>query len=268
MASPPFATDETPPGGPGQGTALNGIDVVILAGGLGTRLQGVLDGRPKVLAEIHGRPFLAHLIRQLTGQGARHLVLCLGHLAGQVTGYLAAHPVGGVTVTPVIEPEPLGTAGALRLARPALTSDPVLVLNGDTYLDVEFGGWVDQHRRRGAALTLLCLEVDDTARYGRVDVDERGYCCGFVEKDAHRPGAGLISAGAYLFSSALLDRLPAFAGPSLERDVLPALPPRTIDTRRERCRFIDIGTPASLAQAAAVIPAGGAEPEGWHSGVI
>lgn len=233
--------------------SLAGVDVVVLAGGLGTRLQGVLGDCPKVLAPIAGRPFLDHLIDRLAEQGARRLVLCLGHLAARVTTYLDARPPGVMKVKTVIEPAPLGTAGALRLARPELASDPVLVMNGDTFVDADLAAFAERHRLSGSGLSLLAVEVADAARYGRLELDAAGFVASFVEKDPGWSGPGLVSAGLYLFSAAMLRRLDAMPGPSLERDFLQRQPAGTIRCDVVRGAFIDIGTPESLAAAADVI---------------
>jgi len=239
-------------GSPPQG--LSGIDIAVLAGGLGTRLRGVLDDRPKVLAPINGRPFLDYLIDWLAGFGARRLILCLGHLSGTVTTHLAGRPAGPVEIVPVIEPAPLGTAGALRFARPHLRSNPVLVLNGDTFFDVDLGLFADRHRATAPLASLLCAEIDDVSRYGRLELDEAGYVARFIEKDPGRGDPGLINAGIYLFSAALLDRIMAVDGPSLERDILQTLGPGQIRADVRRGTFIDIGTPQSLATASEIFP--------------
>lgn len=233
---------------------LAGIDVAVLAGGLGTRIRSVLGDVPKVLAPINGRPFLDHLLDWLKGHGAGRVVLCLGHGAARVEDHLAARPPSCIEVVPVVEPEPLGTAGALRFARPHLRSDPVFALNGDTFLDADLSGFAARHRLSGAGLSLLCAEVPSIARYGSVEIGADGRVSRFAEKDgtADRPGA--VSAGMYLMSAAMLDRLAATAGPSLERDFLQALPSGEIRAEVSRGAFIDIGTPPSLAEAAHVIP--------------
>ncbi|MBC7907748.1 MAG: nucleotidyltransferase family protein [Rhodospirillaceae bacterium] len=232
---------------------LREIDVVVLAGGLGTRLQGVLGDVPKVLAPIHGRPFLDHLVDWLAGFGARRVVLCLGHLADKVVAHVASRP-NPLDIVPVIEPQPLGTAGALRLARPQLTSDPVLVMNGDTWLEVDLAAFAQRHLAAGSLVSLLCVQVESAARYGRVEVDDRNHVTRFVEKDPDHTGPGMVSAGIALFAVQLLDRLEVMPGPSLERDVLQQLPPGSIRADLVPGAFIDIGTPDSLRAAPEVIP--------------
>lgn len=249
---------ERPPG-----DALADIDVAVLAGGLGTRIRGVLGDVPKILAPVGGRPFLEHLLDWLAGFGARRVVLCLGHGAGHVAEHLRTPPPAGAAagrplIVPVVEPAPLGTAGALRFARRSLTTDPVFVLNGDTFLDADIPGFVGRHRRAGAALSLLCARVPSVARYGSLELDAAGFVRRFVEKDAARDRPGLISAGMYLFSAAALDGVADGSGSSLERDVLERQPAGAIRAEVATGRFIDIGTPESLALAPAIIvsPAG------------
>lgn len=242
----------------GNARSLSDVDTVVLAGGLGTRIRAVLGDVPKVLAPVGGRPFLDLLLDWLRGFGARRVVLCLGHLGDRVVAHLNDHPgiAAGLEVVPVIEPAPLGTAGAVRHVRPHLSSDPVFVLNGDTFLDADLAGFVAGHRAAGRPISLLCAEVDSVARFGSVEVDGRGLLRRFVEKDAAGDRPGLINAGMYLFSAQALELLMACDGPSLERDLLQRQPTGTIRAEIVRGRFIDIGTPDSLAMAPQVIPLG------------
>lgn len=231
--------------------ALSNIDVAVLAGGLGTRIRGILGDTPKVLAPIAGRAFLGHLMDYLAQFGTRRVVLCLGHLADRVTAWLAqGDSRHSLDVVCEIEPRPLGTAGAIRFVRDELTSDPVLVMNGDTFLDADLRAFVASHRLSGAEASVLCVEVDDASRYGRVEIGADGRVTRFAEK---APGRGTVNAGVYLFSAAFLDRLAASDAVSLERDVLERLPAGTLHAAVVHGRFIDIGTPDSLARAPEVI---------------
>src|SRR4051794_32472077 len=103
-------------------------DVAVLAGGLGTRLRGAIGALPKVLAPVAGRPFLDILLDQIAHQGFGRVVLLLGYRADAVEAHLAAAPRSDLRIETVVEPEPRGTAGALRLALSRLTSDPVVVM--------------------------------------------------------------------------------------------------------------------------------------------
>lgn len=232
---------------------LAGIDVVVLAGGLGTRIRSVLGDTPKVLAPIAGRAFLGHLLSWLAGYGATRTVLCLGHRAVAVEDWLVAHGApDGMTVDTVTEPEPLGTGGALRHARRAFRSDPVMVINGDTFVDAALDRFVAAHRAAAADASVLCVNTGDVGRYGRVVVGPNRRIVRFSEKDPADGGAGLINAGLYLFGAAWLDRLAAGGAVSLERDVLAPAPPGTLHAVIDDGSFIDIGTPESLAEADAV----------------
>lgn len=226
------------------------IDVAVLAGGLGTRIAGVLGDTPKVLAPVEGRPYLAWLLDWLARSGVRRVVLCLGHLASKVEEWVARHPRVGMEILASVEPSPLGTAGALRHARPLLRSDPVLVLNGDSFVAADLASLLARHRTAGAEATLLCVEVADAGRYGRIELDETGRIRRFAEKGAGG-GPGLISAGFYLLGGSMLDRIAAGGASSIEREIFMAQAPGRIAAEVTRGPFIDIGTPESLAAAGA-----------------
>jgi len=233
------------------------LDVLVIAGGLGTRIQSALGATPKLLAPIGGRPYLAYLLDWLRRFGAKRIVLGLGHRAQAVIDYLDRHnsSYGDLTVVTVTEPQPLGTAGAIRFARPNLRSDPVLVMNGDSFADADLCAFVAHHRRVKATATLLCAEVDDAGRYGRVELDGSGRIRGFIEKDPNFHGRSAVSAGVYLFSAALLDEIAAGSAASVERDVFGRAAPGSLDAFAGPFAFIDIGTPESLKLAEGVFGA-------------
>ena len=231
------------------------IDVAILAGGLGTRISHMLNDTPKILAPIDGRPFLSIVFEWLAGFGARRVVLGLGHLAEAVLGYLGESRPEGIEVITVIEPEPLGTAGAVRYLEREIESDPVLVMNGDSLVAADLCTFVASHAASGAEASMLCTEIDDTARYGRVDVAPDGRIRGYQEKRTTRPTPGIVNAGVYLFGAAMMARIRASSGTSLERDVFPTLPPGCLHAMTGRFPFVDIGTPESLSAASEVVTA-------------
>jgi mannose-1-phosphate guanylyltransferase len=236
---------------------LAALDVLVIAGGLGTRIQSALGDTPKLLAPIGGRPFLAYLLDWLRDFGAKRIVLSLGHRAQAVVDFLDRHrsSYDDQTVVTVTEPRPLGTAGAIRLARPNLRTDPVLVMNGDSFADADLCAFLAQHRRTGAKATLLCAEVDDASRYGRIELDGEGRIQGFIEKDPTFHGQSVVSTGVYLFSVALLDEIAVGGAVSLERDVFGRAASGSLDAFAGRFAFIDIGTPESLKLAERVFAA-------------
>lgn len=234
-------------------SCLEDIDVVVLAGGLGTRIKDTLGDTPKLLAPIGGTPFLDFVINQLKLFGARRMILGLGHLADKVVSHLDAHPPEAMDIVTAIEPEPMGTAGALRLLASRIETDPVLVMNGDSFMDADLCRFLDAHRQSGALGSILAAEIGDTARYGRLKLSPQGRIEAFLEKDRSLSGPGVINAGVYLFSAAMMEKIGAMEGPSLERDVFEALPSGTLNAVIGEGAFIDIGTPADLGRAADVL---------------
>ncbi len=227
---------------------LRHLDTLILVGGLGTRLQSVLGtGLPKPLAAIKGRPFLAYQLEFLARQGISRVVLATGFLSQVVERSIEDIRPAGMSIELSVEKEPLGTAGAIRHARPMLTSDPVLVLNGDSICSIPILPMLLFHQASKAFITDLLVRMDDTSRYGSVKIDANDQVIHFQEKTDGSPG--LINAGVYLLSQACLDRLPDQIPCSLEHDVLSEWTGRGIFGFITRGSFIDIGTPESYAEA-------------------
>ncbi len=236
-----------------EDSCLNDIDTVVLAGGLGTRIKDALGDTPKLLAPIGGTPFLDIIVNRLKLAGAGRVILGLGHLADKVISHLDAHPPEAIDIVPMIEPEPLGTAGALRFLAPHIETDPVLVMNGDSFFDSDLCDFVQAHEKSGMTASILCARVEDTTRYGRIKISPEGRVDAFLEKDPDQAGPGVINAGVYLFSGDMMETINAIEGPSLETDVFEALPPGTLGAVVSDGAFIDIGTPEDLARAAEVL---------------
>ena len=146
---------------------LSEITVVILAGGLGTRLRSIVSNRPKVLAEVLGRPFLTYLFDQLDHAGAREVVLCTGYMAGSVREEMG-NSYRSLRIKHSMEDVPLGTGGALRLALPMIKSDTVMVMNGDSYANVDLKTFFAWFLRKNVVAALLLAKAFDISRYGRV----------------------------------------------------------------------------------------------------
>ena len=232
---------------------------VVLAGGLGTRLRSVVADKPKALAPVAGRPFLAHLLRQLGAAGVRDVVLATGYGADQVEAFVKDSTPEDLRVRCVAEEEPLGTGGALAFAtRSAGVDGPFLALNGDTFFGGSLGALVDGHRQAGAAATLALAHVARADRYGRVRTDEAASgparVVGFDEK-GEATGPAWINAGVYVLAPAALADVPPGQAVSLEREVFPRLVARgdLASVRFPDAPFLDIGTPDDYARAADVL---------------
>jgi NDP-sugar pyrophosphorylase family protein len=217
------------------------VTAVVLAGGMGTRLKSVVADRPKVLADVAGRPFLTYLLDQLHDVGIRRVVLSTGHLAEQFSA-----AVGGayrdMAVVYAEEKTPLGTGGAIKFAGGFASTDHLLVMNGDSYFNVDLADYLDWHQRQANDASLLLVRVPDASRYGAVRLDEDERVTAFLEK---RPdlGAGLINAGIYALRREMLAHIPD-GKCSVERDVFPRWIERfQVKGIAADGEFLDIGVP-------------------------
>lgn len=221
------------------------LDVVVLAGGFGTRLRELVPDLPKPMAPVAGRPFLEILLTGLARKGARRAVLSLGHMASAISGHFGPR-FAGIELVYEVEDRPLGTGGAIRAALRHCTSDAALVVNGDTYLDLELpdvaARW-QAHRRP----ILVGRHVPDTGRFGRLDVDG-DRLRGFAEKGT--AGPGLINTGHYVLPKSIFDAT-ALADPfSFEIDFLaPGIDRLGFEVFMTEGRFIDIGVPEDFRRA-------------------
>jgi D-glycero-alpha-D-manno-heptose 1-phosphate guanylyltransferase len=220
------------------------MQLVVLAGGLGTRLRGVIGTElPKPMASIAGRPFLEHLFDRTIAQGVTDIHLLIGHAAQVISNHFG-DSYRGIPVTYSVEEVPLGTGGALRAAGPQLAEE-FLFVNGDTFADVNYPGLLALLGTKSLALSVA--RIDDVSRYGSV-ITDADVIVGFREKGA--AGPGLVNAGAYACRRDLLDLLPHRPSFSFETDFLePQLPELRPRYQVVETGIIDIGTPESYALA-------------------
>lgn len=229
------------------------VTAAVLAGGLGTRLRSVVADRPKVVAPVGGRPEICYILDQLCHAGFLDVVLLAGYRASQLRETLGER-YAGMRLRYSVEDEPLGTAGAVRHALPLLEAPRVLLLNGDSYCDVDLLELYREHLDHARGVTLSVVQMADTSAFGRVRLSDDGQVMRFEEK-CEDGGEGWINAGVTLLDRHLIAALPP--GPrSLERDVFPDLVRRG-EVRGHRCSggFLDIGTPESYSRAEAFFAA-------------
>ncbi len=243
---------------------LGEIQAVVLAGGQGTRLRPCVGDCPKPLAPVAGRPFLEWPLRRLAQWGVRDVLLCVGYGAGQIRAQFGSGHALGLRLDYSEEDVPLGTAGALRRALPQMVSDPVLVLNGDSYCEVPYDRFWAFYRRRSADGALVLVRAEESRRYGSVDIDADGRVVRFAEKTEGMTGSW-INAGHYLFSRALLKTIPEGRCVSLEREMLPEWR-RRLAGFAGAWAFLDIGTPDSYGLAHAFLAACQAERSVFRAG--
>jgi D-glycero-alpha-D-manno-heptose 1-phosphate guanylyltransferase len=237
------------------------ITGAILAGGLGTRLRSVVSDRPKVLAIVRGKPFLAYLLDQLAAAGVGRVVLMTGYRGEQIEEEFGDR-YRDLSLDYSIETSPLGTAGALRLALPKLfpassadrstkngAAGGVLVLNGDSYCDADLTAFRTFHHRERADGSLVLAPVADTSRFGKVETAANCRLLRFLEKQ-EAGGPGSINAGIYLLNHELIEDIPAGRPVSIEREMFPDwLRTRKLVGFECTGSFLDIGTPESYQAA-------------------
>lgn len=230
------------------------MQALILAGGLGTRLRSVVSDLPKVMAEVAGRPFLAHLLDRLASQGFTRVVLAVSYKREAIMAYFGDRH-GGLDIAYSIEMQPLGTGGAIRQALGKADAGPCFVLNGDTWLELDYATMLNAHCQAEAAISMAVKQVDDVSRFGALDVDA-GRVKAFLEKG--RTGAGTINAGVYVLETGIFDATPLPEQFSFEADFLmpqlQRLRPLVFETAGD---FIDIGVPDDYFRAQRLFAAHG-----------
>lgn len=221
------------------------MEAVVLAGGFGTRLRAVVADVPKPMAPIAGRPFLERLLGSLARRGVTRAVLSLGYMAEMIQAHFGSR-FQGVDIVCEIETTPLGTGGALKKALARVQGDAALVVNGDTFLEVDVAALAARWQRDHRPL-IIGRAVDDTERYGRLQL-EGSRLTGFAEKGLRGPG--VINTGHYLLPPTLFD---GFALPetfSFETDFLvPHIGRIGMEVFLTEGHFIDIGVPEDFLRA-------------------
>jgi mannose-1-phosphate guanylyltransferase len=226
------------------------VQALVLAGGEGTRLRPLTYTTPKPVLPLAGRPFLSFMLDWARGHGVDEVILSCGFLSDAVRRVLG-DIYDGMRLRYVVEEEPLGTAGPVRLAYDqGVLEERLLVLNGDVLTDIDLTAELAEHERTGARATLALYEVQDTSSYGVVPTDEQGRVEAFLEKGDGEAPTNRINAGAYVIERAVVaERIPAGRPVSFEREVFPALVGHGLYGYRAAGYWIDIGTPERYLEA-------------------
>lgn len=221
------------------------MEAIVLAGGLGTRLRDFVSDMPKPMAPIGDRPFLQILLSRLEQRGFTHIILAVGYLAEKIIDYFGDN-FAGMNISYVIENEPLGTGGAVRLALTKVKHDHVFVLNGDTFLDVDFAD-VEALWKKHKQPIMVARQVPDIARFGALIVKDQRLS-GYYEKG--RSGAGVINAGCYVLPIEAFDMLRVGEKFSIESDYFEKIYKDVfIRVMPTDGHFIDIGVPEDFKRA-------------------
>lgn len=221
------------------------MKVIILAGGLGTRLRTVVKDVPKPMAEIDGTPFLEILMDNMLHYGADEFVLCVSYMREKISSYFGAS-YKGCPVRYSVEEEPLGTGGAIKQAFDLFGLDEAIVINGDSFIKMDYA---DFYKKNSCQILSIALKyMDNASRYGLVET-QGNYILRFNEKSTEAK-SGLINTGIYLINKALWQYAPKENKFSFEKDVLEKYIGKIkASFYQTEDYFIDIGVPESYAQA-------------------
>ncbi len=226
------------------------MQALVLVGGLGTRLRPLTDTIPKPIVPLVDRPFLSWMTQWLARHDVDEIVLACGFRPDSLRDVLGEGGQGGPALRYVEEPEPRGTAGAIKFAEEHL-DDRFLALNGDVLADLDLTALVRAHEERGARATIGLYPVDDPAGYGLVRTEPGGEVAEFAEKPEEPDPAGPneINSGAYVLERSVLDLVPSGEAVSIEREVFPRLVGDGLYGLRLEGYWMDIGTPERYLQA-------------------
>lgn len=219
-------------------------DVVVLCGGLGTRLGPVLGDRPKPMMPVLGRPFLEYVIDSLLDYGLTRFVFCVGFRAESIVEHFRSYR--GIEACFSREDVLLGTAGALKLCEPNIRSERIVVVNGDSLCRVRYDDLMAKHAESRVLLTMVLARDDERGDAGFVRIGKSGMISSFQEKE--RLGGELyLNAGVLVAERSLMSVIPPATVCSFERDIVPKLMVRGIRGFVADSPCHDIGTPDRLA---------------------
>lgn len=219
------------------------IDTIILAGGLGTRLRAIVDDRPKALAPVGDRPFLDLLLTFLDSWNCtRNVVVATGYMGDKIESEYARRASYGFRMCFSREERLLGTGGAIKKALAHTHTKNVLVMNGDSFTNVNLAKLLSTHAKTGSDMTIVLKKMADASRYGGVEFDETGRIVRFQEKDV-ADGGGYVNTGIYVIKREIFEEVQKEKALSLEKELLPAFISGRVFGYVTRGRFIDIGIP-------------------------
>ncbi len=225
------------------------IDSIILAGGLGTRLRKVVPDLPKPMVSINGKPFLDLILSLLNKCGSiERVILAVGYMADKIIERYEKSSEYSFEILFSVEEKLLGTGGAIKKALKYTKTENVLVLNGDSYVDIDLYDFLKKHLQTNADMTIVLKELENSNRYGSVKIDENNKITCFEEKKTG-VSKGYVNAGIYLIKRSLFDSIKEQAVISLEKELLPVFIKKDVFGYIGKGKFIDIGIPETYRMA-------------------
>lgn len=231
---------------------LEGVEAVVLVGGMGTRMRPLTLSAPKPMLPTAGVPFLTHLLGRIRAAGVRHVVLGTSYRAEVFAEYFGDGAGLDLELEYVVEEEPLGTGGGIRNVAAALSEPEVLIFNGDVLSGLDPAQVVATHRAAAADVTLHLVRVPDPRAFGCVPTTYQGRVLEFLEK-TDRPTTDQINAGCYVFRREVIDSIPTGRPVSVERETFPKLlaSGARVQAHVDDSYWLDLGTPAAYVRGSA-----------------
>jgi len=217
------------------------MKAIILAGGEGKRLRSVINDIPKPMAPIKDKPFLEYIILQLKNQNLKDIIISTGYKGSIIKNYFQDGGNWDINIEYSEEDKPLGTGGALRKAGELIDDEQFIVMNGDSFFDIEFKQLISFHEEKQAVATISLAYAETLERYGHVEIGNDGEITKFIEK-GNSVSAGHVNGGIYILNSELINKIP-LGQVSLETEVLPNLINRGLFGMKSKSFFVDIGKP-------------------------
>lgn len=228
------------------------MKALILAAGFGVRLREMIHGRPKPMAPINGKPFLEYLLLNLKKKRIKDIVIAVGYLSDYIVDYFGNGEKWGIKISYSIDSRPLGTAGTIKYAQKHFSSD-FLVLNGDTYIDIDLDEFINFHKKNKADVT-IAVTKSFHGRGGLIVVDKNQKISKFKEIVGREEGKGFNNAGLYIFNPKVLDLLKKGKRASLEKDLLPLLIKKKYKLfAYPISKYLDIGSPDNYQKATKIL---------------
>lgn len=225
------------------------IDSIIMVGGLGTRLREVVPDLPKPMVSINGKPFLDIILSLLNKCGSiERVILAVGYMADKIIERYEKSSEYSFEILFSVEEKFLGTGGAIKNALKYTETNNVLVLNGDSFVEVDLYDFLKKHLQTNADMTIVLKELKNTNRYGSVKIDEDNKITCFEEKKTGL-SKGLINAGVYMIKKTLFDSIKEQTVISLEKELLPVFIKKDVFGYIGKGKFIDIGIPETYRMA-------------------
>lgn len=230
------------------------MQAIILVGGFGTRLKSIISDTPKPMAKIDGKPFLFYLVSKLHQHKFKKIIFSVHHLKEQIIEYFGNNYFG-IEINYAIENEPLGTGGAiLNSLKFTNLNEPVFILNGDSFFNIDFNLMMDRHLKRNSNFTISLRSMKKPTRYGLVEFDNDGIVINFKEKSKDVE-FGFVNTGIYILNPNILEKFDLPYKFSFENDFMCKYFKKiSINTFKTEDYFIDIGIPEDYEKSQIEIP--------------